>query len=141
MIFGIGTDIVKIARIEAAMARRPERFVEKILGVDEQLIFHQRAAQSAHRALLFLANRFAAKEAFSKAIGLGIRHPMNWHALQILNTELGCPQLICNGELATWMSEKNLSAHLSLSDEVDFVIAYVVVERNCVDSLGAVQMQ
>lgn len=130
MIFGIGTDIIKISRIQATMERHPQRFVEKILGKDEQLIYHQRAAQSQRRALLFLATRFAAKEAFSKAIGLGVRHPMNWHSLQVLSADLGRPQLCWYGELAAWMSSKNLSAHLSMSDEDEFAIAYVVVEQH-----------
>ncbi|MBC3830739.1 holo-ACP synthase [Undibacterium amnicola] len=130
MIFGIGTDIIKISRIQATMERHPQRFVEKILGKDEQLIYHQRAAQSQRRALLFLATRFAAKEAFSKAIGLGVRHPMNWHSLQVLSADLGRPQLYWYGELAAWMSSKNLSAHLSVSDEDEFAIAYVVVEQH-----------
>lgn len=130
MIFGIGTDIIKISRIQATMERHPRRFIEKILGEDEQVIFRQRAAQSQRRALLFLATRFAAKEAFSKAIGLGVRHPMNWHSLQVLSAELGRPQLHCRGELATWMSSKNLSAHLSMSDEDEFAVAYVIVEQH-----------
>lgn len=130
MIFGIGTDIVKISRIQAALERHPQRFVAKILGADEQVIYQQRAAQSQRRALLFLATRFAAKEAFSKAIGLGVRHPMNWHSLQILSAELGRPELHWQGELAAWMSSKNLSAHLSMSDEDEFAIAYVIAEQH-----------
>jgi holo-[acyl-carrier protein] synthase len=129
MIFGIGTDIVKISRIQSALERHPKRFVEKILGADEQVIYHQREAQSLRRAVLFLATRFAAKEAFSKAIGLGVRHPMNWHSLQILSAELGRPQLYWHGDLALWMAEKKLSAHLSISDEDEFAIAYVIVEQ------------
>jgi holo-[acyl-carrier protein] synthase len=136
MIFGIGTDIVKISRIQAALERHPQRFVEKILGVDEQVIYQQRAVQSQRRALLFLATRFAAKEAFSKAIGLGVRHPMSWHSLQILSAELGRPELHWQGELAAWMSSRNLSAHLSMSDEDEFAIAYVIVEQ-CMDDIVA----
>jgi holo-[acyl-carrier protein] synthase len=136
MIFGIGTDIVKISRIQAALERHPQRFVEKILGADEQVIYQQRAVQSQRRALLFLATRFAAKEAFSKAIGLGVRQPMNWHSLQISSAELGRPELYWQGELAAWMSSRNLSAHLSLSDEDEFAIAYVIVEQ-CMDDIVA----
>lgn len=129
MIFGIGTDIVKISRIQAALTRHPQRFVAKILGTDEQVIYQVRAAQSLRRAVLFLATRFAAKEAFSKAIGLGVRHPMNWHSLQILSDDIGRPRLCWQGELAEWMHARHLSAHLSMSDEDDFAIAYVVVEQ------------
>ncbi|MFA9275291.1 MAG: holo-ACP synthase [Candidatus Aquirickettsiella gammari] len=134
MIFGIGTDIVKISRIQAALARHPQRFAAKILGPDEQLIYQERAAQSLRRAVLFLSTRFAAKEAFSKAIGLGVRHPMNWHALQIASNEFGRPQLYWQGELAVWMTERNLSAHLSISDEDEFAIAYVIIEQKMTGS-------
>ncbi|MBC3874599.1 holo-ACP synthase [Undibacterium flavidum] len=129
MIFGVGTDIVKISRIHAALMRHPQRFAAKILGPDEQLVYQQRAAQSLRRAVLFLSTRFAAKEAFSKAIGLGVRHPMNWHSLQILSDDIGRPQLCWQGELAEWMLARNLTAHLSMSDEDEFAIAYVIVEQ------------
>jgi holo-[acyl-carrier protein] synthase len=129
MIFGIGTDIVKISRIQAALSRHPQRFASKILGPDEQSIYRERAAQSLRRAVLFLSTRFAAKEAFSKAIGLGVRHPMNWHSLQVLSDQIGRPYLCWEGELAMWMNERNLCAHLSMSDEDEFAIAYVVIEQ------------
>lgn len=135
MIFGIGTDIVKTSRIQAALARHPQRFAAKILGPDEQLIYQKRAAQSLRRAVLFLSTRFAAKEAFSKAIGLGVRHPMNWHSLQIMSDEIGRPHLRWQGELAVWMNERNLCAHLSMSDEDEFAIAYVIVEQRIVGSV------
>lgn len=134
MIFGIGTDIVKISRIQAALARHPQRFAAKILGPDEQLIYQARAAQSLRRAVLFLSTRFAAKEAFSKAIGLGVRHPMNWHSLQIMSDAIGRPHLRWQGELAAWMNERNLCAHLSMSDEDEFAIAYVIVEQRIAGS-------
>jgi holo-[acyl-carrier protein] synthase len=130
MIFGIGTDIVKISRIQSALENKPERFPEKILGADELLVYQERFAQSQRRATLYLATRFAAKEAFAKAIGLGVRHPMNWHSLQIISGELGRPELQWQGDLALWMQERGLSAHVSLSDEDDFAVAYVIVEKN-----------
>ncbi|HEX8786068.1 MAG TPA: holo-ACP synthase, partial [Telluria sp.] len=76
MIYGIGTDIVQISRVEAAVARSGERFAEKILGPEELVKYHARRARSEVRGLRFLATRFSAKEAFSKAIGLGMRMPM-----------------------------------------------------------------
>ncbi|MFZ6799936.1 holo-ACP synthase [Undibacterium sp. Di24W] len=130
MIFGIGTDIVKMSRIQSALESNPQRFPEKILGTEELLAYQERLNQSPRRAIRFIATRFAAKEAFAKAIGLGVRHPMNWHSLQILSGEFGRPELHWQGELATWMQTRGLSAHVSLSDEEDFALAYVIVEKS-----------
>ena len=134
MIYGIGTDIVQISRIEAALARHGERFAAKILGPEEMIKFRARRARSEVRGMRFLATRFSAKEAFSKAIGLGVRHPMSWHSLQIMSDEIGGPHLRWQGELAVWMSERNLCAHLSMSDEDEFAIAYVIVEKRMANS-------
>ena len=89
MIFGIGTDIIQISRIEAALARNGERFAERILGSDEMIKFRQRYAKVEARGVRYLATRFAAKEAFSKALGLGMRMPMTWRAMQTLNAPSG----------------------------------------------------
>lgn len=129
MIFGIGTDIIKISRIQAALERHSHRFIKRILGADEQLVYQERAAQSSRRAILYLATRFAAKEAFAKAIGLGVRHPMNWHSVQIQSDQVGRPHFQCKGELLAWMEARSLAAHLSISDEDEFAIAYVIVEQ------------
>ncbi len=80
MIFGIGTDICDIRRLRATLVRRGDRFAEKVLGPTELQVFHARRARAEVRGLRFLATRFSAKEAFSKAIGLGIRMPMTWRA-------------------------------------------------------------
>ena len=85
MIFGIGTDILQINRLEQALQRRGERFAEKILGPQELEKYHRRKTKVEARGLRFLATRFAAKEAFSKAIGLGMRMPMTWRSMQVLN--------------------------------------------------------
>ncbi|MEB0178427.1 holo-ACP synthase, partial [Undibacterium sp. CCC3.4] len=77
--------------MESSVKRHGDRFAEKILGVDELTIYHQRKASTEVRGLQFLATRFAAKEAFSKAIGLGITEPMNWSSVQILNLSSGQP--------------------------------------------------
>ena len=129
MIFGVGTDIVQISRIDAALLRSGERFAEKILGSDEILIYRIRKAKSSVLGLRFLASRFAAKEAFSKALGLGMRAPMNWQAVQILNEADGRPSAKFSSQLGDWMGERNLSAQLSLSDEVEYALAFVVIDR------------
>jgi holo-[acyl-carrier protein] synthase len=129
MISGIGTDIVQISRIENAINKNGGRFAEKILGPDEILIYDERKGRSAARGLRFLATRFAAKEAFSKALGLGMRMPMTWHAMQILNDPEGAPIVVATGGLLDWMNEWGLSARVSMSDEVEYVVAFVIIER------------
>ena len=128
MIVGIGTDICDIRRIEAAFARRGERFAERVLGPREMAVFRARRARVEARGLRYLATRFSAKEAFSKAIGLGLRMPMTWRACEFVNAASGKPEIALNGELATWFSARGWSAHVSVSDESDYAAAFVVVE-------------
>jgi holo-[acyl-carrier protein] synthase len=128
MIYGIGTDLCDMRRIQATWERRGERFAERVLGPDELQVFHQRRSRAAVRGLRYLATRFSAKEAFSKAIGLGIRHPMAWRACQILNEAGGKPVLRLSGELAQWFAARNLCAHVTVTDETDYAAAFVVVE-------------
>ena len=128
MIYGIGTDILRRERIVAAWARRGERFAARILGPDELAVFRRRSARLPERGITYLATRFAAKEAFSKAIGLGMRMPMTWRGVQILKERSGKPKVVPNGVLAVWMAERRLVAHISVSDEADQVIAFAIVE-------------
>lgn len=129
MIYGIGTDICQIARIEQALARHGERFAEKILGPQELEKFHARSNANAVRGLRFLATRFAAKEAFSKAIGLGLHMPMTWRTAQMLNAPSGKPMIVCSGALGQFMLEHELSAQVTISDEADYAVAFVIVEQ------------
>ena len=128
MIFGIGTDLCDIRRIEATLARRGDRFAEKVLGVRELAVFRARRARAQARGLRYLATRFSAKEAFSKAIGLGIRMPMTWRACEIVNAASGKPAIALNGALADWFDERRLVAHVTVTDESDYAAAFVVVE-------------
>ena len=129
MIYGIGTDMVRIARLEAALARS-ERLAEKILGPEELAIFRARRDKNAVRGLRFLATRFAAKEAFSKALGLGMRMPMTWRSAQMLNAASGKPEIACSGALGQFMRNNKLSAQVSISDEAEYGIAFVIVTRD-----------
>jgi holo-[acyl-carrier protein] synthase len=129
MIFGIGTDIVRIQRIEAALERNGERFAEKILGPQELEKYHRRKQQVAARGIRFLATRFAAKEAFSKAIGLGMRMPMTWRAMQTLNAPSGKPIVVVSGALKEFMENNHLSAQVSITDEAEYAVAFVIVEK------------
>jgi len=128
MIFGIGTDICDIRRIEAALVRRGDRFAERVLGARELAVFRARRDRAAQRGLRYLATRFSAKEAFSKAIGLGLRVPMTWRACEVLNAPGGRPSIELSGALAAWFGERGLVAHVTLTDESDYAAAFVVVE-------------
>ena len=127
-IAGIGTDLLRVERIERIHARHGDRFVRRILGPDEQLVHQRRQARDPRRGILYLATRFAAKEAFSKAIGLGIHMPMTWSRAQILNRPGGAPEIRLSGPLADWYAVRFGRAHVSMTDECDMVAAFVVVE-------------
>lgn len=129
MIYGIGTDIIQISRIEAALARNGERFAEKILGPEELEKYRRRKSKVEARGIRFLATRFAAKEAFSKAIGLGMRMPMTWRAMQTLNAASGKPVAVPSGALKDYMDQNGLSAQVSITDEADYAVAFVIVEK------------
>jgi holo-[acyl-carrier protein] synthase len=128
MIYGIGTDLCDVRRIEATLARRGDRFAERVLGPAELRVFHARRARAPLRGVRFLATRFSAKEAFSKAIGLGIRSPMTWSACEILNEASGKPVLQLSGALAAWFTARALVAHVTVTDEGDYAASFVVVE-------------
>jgi len=128
MIYGIGTDVCDLRRIKATLQRRGDRFAEKVLGTTELQVFHARRSRVEARGLSFLATRFSAKEAFSKAIGLGLHMPMTWRACEILNRPSGQPYIRLHGVLAEWFAQRQLRAHVTLSDETDHVVSFVVVE-------------
>ena len=128
MIFGIGTDICDVRRIAATLARRGDRFAEKVLGPHEVEVFRARRAKLAAHGVSYLATRFSAKEAFSKAIGLGMRMPMTWRDCEIVKTASGKPEIRLHGALADWFNARNLRAHVSVSDETDQAASFVVVE-------------
>lgn len=129
-IAGIGLDLLRVERVEAALARHGERFAARILGPEELQRYHARGARSPARGVRFLATRFAAKEAFSKAVGLGMRMPMYWRAVQTLNRTSGQPMLVIRDHrLQAWYEQRFGAAHVSITDERDMVAAYVIVER------------
>lgn len=129
MIYGIGTDIIQISRVEAALARHGDRFAEKVLGPEELDKYRRRKAKVEARGIRFLATRFAAKEAFSKAIGLGMRMPMTWRAVQTLNAVSGKPVAVTSGALKEFMEQNGLTAQVSITDEADYAVAFVIVEK------------
>lgn len=129
MIYGVGTDLIEIARVRAAYLRFGERFARRILGGRELERYHTRRARSDERGITFLATRFAAKEAISKALGLGMRTPMSWRAVEIVNEPSGRPIVfISSPELRQYAQSRKLRLHVSLSDERQFAIAHAIAE-------------
>ncbi len=127
MIIGIGADLLQMKRLEAAYERTKGRLAQRVLGDDELVIFEQRLKRNHRRGIAYLATRFAAKEAFSKAIGLGMHAPMTWRSLQTLNEPSGKPYTKCSGALAQFMQEKQWEAQVTVTDEQDMVMAFVIV--------------
>jgi holo-[acyl-carrier protein] synthase len=124
MIHGIGTDIVRVARLREALERHGERFALRILAESEREAW--RASQDPARVL---AKRFAAKEAFGKALGTGVAVPATLHAVAVAHDALGKPVFSFDRRLEAFMQEHGLLAHLSLSDENDYVVAFAVIEK------------
>lgn len=124
MIFGVGTDVVEIARVQKALERFGERFARRIL-VEAELERFRRHRLPHH----YLAKRFAAKEAFTKALGTGIRSPAGWHGMWVVNLPSGKPELQFTASLRDLMRARGVTrAHLSLSDEKGVAFATVILE-------------
>ena len=128
MIYGIGTDICDIRRIRASLERHGERFAQRILSDGELATWTERSARWPDRGVSYLATRFSAKEAFSKAIGLGMRQPMSWRMAEFVNAPTGKPTVELNEPLKSWCIERGLSFHVSVTDEAEMVCAFVVAE-------------
>lgn len=124
MIYGIGTDIIEIARIAAALDRFGERFARRILCEPELKRF------AAHKKpAAYLAKRFAAKEAFTKALGTGIHAPANWHGVWVTNLRSGKPTLEFSSALQALLEARGVGgAHVSLTDERELASATVILE-------------
>ena len=124
MIYGIGTDIVEIPRIEAALGRFGERFARRILCESElrRFVTHRKPAA-------YLAKRFAAKGAFTKALGTGIHAPANWHGVWVINLRSGKPALEFSPALQALLDTRGVKhSHVSLTDERELASATVILE-------------
>ena len=130
MIYGIGTDICDVRRIRASLERHGDRFAERVLSDAELAIWRERSQRWSERGVRYLATRFSAKEAFSKAIGLGMRMPMTWRHCEVAKLPTGQPVIVLHGELKAWFEARGLSAHLSVTDETDYAASFCVVEKN-----------
>ncbi len=124
MILGIGSDLVQVARMAVVYTRHGERLVRRLLAQKEWADFG-RAASKPH----FLAKRFAAKEALAKAVGTGLRPPVVLTAMAVGHDALGKPVFEFEAGLSDWLTQNGMHRiHLSLSDERDMALAFVVVE-------------
>jgi len=129
MIYGIGTDICDVRRIRTSVERHGERFAQRVLSDAEFSTWKARSARWPERGLRYLATRFSAKEAFSKAIGLGMRMPMSWRLCEIGKLPSGKPVIVLHGGLKEWFEAQGLTAHVSVTDETDYAASFVVVEK------------
>ena len=126
MIYGIGIDLVNIKRVERVINRWGKRFIGRVFTLEEIAFCNKRAFPVSAFAL-----RFAAKEAFSKALGLGMRRGIRWRDIEIFHSPRGQPQLKIHGRSSDICREKRITNyHLSLSDEGDYGIAMVVLEKS-----------
>lgn len=124
MIFGVGTDIVAVERMAEFFRHHGKRGLDKVLSAAE----HDECAASRDPGR-FLAKRFAAKEALGKALGTGVRAPMLMPRVTVAHDELGKPLFRFLPPLADYLADRGLSFHLSLSDERDYVVAFVIAEK------------
>ncbi len=124
MIYGIGTDIVEVSRIEASIEKFGNEFASRILADSEMQSY-----LDSHIKPRFLAKRFAAKEAFSKALGTGLREPATFQNIAVSHDALGKPILVLAKELQDFLNTKNIQhMHISISDEKNLAAAFVVLE-------------
>jgi holo-[acyl-carrier protein] synthase len=124
MIFGIGTDIVRVARMQQDLDRFGERFAERIL-TEQELVEFRAVKNRAH----FLAKRFAAKEAAVKALGTGFSQGIHLHEISVAHDERGKPLLEMTGRALAFAREKGIVySHISVADEADHAVAFVTLE-------------
>jgi holo-[acyl-carrier protein] synthase len=124
MIVGIGTDVVSIDRIERTLERFGERFVNRVLTPAERVRFDSTVAKGSH-----LAKRWAAKEAFAKAIGTGIHPPFTWQCITVGRDARGKPGIIPSPAMDLHLRALGVTAaHLSLTDDAGVALAFVVLE-------------
>jgi holo-[acyl-carrier-protein] synthase len=126
----VGTDICDVRRIRDSLERHGERFAHKVLSDAELATWRQRSARWPERGVRYLATRFSAKEAFSKAIGMGMRMPMTWRDCEIAKLPSGQPTIVLHRGLKAWFEAQGLVAHVSVTDETDYAASFVVVEKN-----------
>ncbi len=125
MIYGIGVDLVETPRIERLLAQYGERFARRVLTELEWPGF-----QRSNKQVLFVANRFAAKEAFSKAMGTGFRYPVTLQNISVMQNKAGKPGYVLSDALTAAMQQREIAGHhLTISDEKSMACAVAILEK------------
>lgn len=134
MIIGVGCDLCNISRIEKILSKHQDMLIKRIFSDKEIKYFKAKNLNSLKQKAAYIAKRFAAKEACSKAIGTGFAQGILWKDIQICNNQLGKPELMVEGgslsALQKCYSDKSFNFHLSLSDDYPWAQAFVIIETN-----------
>lgn len=127
-IIGIGTDIIAVSRIRENLNRHPEKFIERILSVQEKQCLPPDLKWDEPHWVGYVAKRFAGKEAFAKALGTGIANGISFQDISILNDQQGKPYIECTGNAKQQLAQRQIQTiHVSLSDEKEYAVAFVVL--------------
>jgi len=126
-VLGLGCDILEVQRLEELLRKGRDSFIKRVLTPDELLEYERRAEKSAPRGDLFIATRYCAKEAFSKAMGTGVGAEFSFQDLSVLNAPSGQPFLVYSDSLRLWLESKRAFAKISISDERNYVISTVIL--------------
>lgn len=129
MITGIGCDVVELKRVEEVLLKHGERFVERILTPNEMPLYHKRLSLSKGHAIAFVASRWAAKEAVSKALGTGIAEDVTFHSMEVMHNTKGAPQMLFRNALRERLMKEGIFVHISITDEKTMVAAFAVAEQ------------
>jgi holo-[acyl-carrier protein] synthase len=123
-VYGVGIDLIRVDRLQASLTRWGERFEKRVFTEGES-----RACAARRNRASCLAMRFAAKEAFVKALGTGMRSPITWHDIEVQSTPLGRPVVVLSERARQLCAEQGIhSWHLSLTDDGEYGAALVVLE-------------
>lgn len=129
MIYGVGCDVVQLDRVAEVLAERGDRFAKRILAEPEWETYEKRRALSQARGLAFVASRWAAKEAISKALGTGISGDVTFHSMMIVHRETGAPIVEFVEPLKKRLEKEKIHVHVSITDEKSVVAAFAVAEH------------
>lgn len=126
-ILGLGCDILEVGRLEGLLRKGRDVFIKRVLTPAEIDEYERRSDKSAIRGTLFVATRYCAKEAFSKAMGTGVGAQFSLQDLSVLNSDSGAPVLVYSERLENWLQSRRAQAKISISDEQNYVMSTVIL--------------
>lgn len=126
-ILGLGCDILEVSRLEGLLRKGRDVFIKRVLTPTEIDEYERRSDKSAIRGTLFVATRYCAKEAFSKAMGTGVGAQFSFQDLSVLNRDSGAPVLVYSERLENWLQSRRAQAKISISDEQNYVMSTVIL--------------